>query len=69
MVGWCITWCGRISIIRWYNPTQDNEDTPVRYVENVLMYDLIWNVIALAMVVGGIVILMRTRSPEKEFLK
>ncbi len=34
----------------------------IRYVENVLPYDLVWNVVALAMIVAGAVILYRTRS-------
>lgn len=34
----------------------------IRYVENVLIYDLIWNIIAAVMVVIGIILVFRTRK-------
>ncbi|CAM3932980.1 DUF2243 domain-containing protein [Lederbergia lenta] len=40
----------------------------IRYVDNVLYYDLIWNLIAIAMIIAGTFLLVRTRSkqqPEK----
>jgi uncharacterized membrane protein len=37
----------------------------IRYVENVLIYDLIWNIIAAVMVVIGIIIVFRTRKESQ----
>lgn len=37
----------------------------IRYVDNVIIYDWIWNIIALVMVVVGIVLVIRTRSDLK----
>ncbi|RJS61448.1 DUF2243 domain-containing protein [Bacillus sp. PK3_68] len=36
----------------------------IRYVENVLVYDAIWNVTAIAMIVIGVVLLFRTRPKQ-----
>jgi uncharacterized membrane protein len=33
----------------------------IRYVENVFIYDLTWNIIAIAMVVAGTILIVRTR--------
>lgn len=33
----------------------------IRYVEDLLPYDLIWNAIAVALIVAGVVLLIRTR--------
>jgi uncharacterized membrane protein len=33
----------------------------IRYVENVVIYDLIWLVIAVGLVIGGLVLAIRTR--------
>ncbi|WP_082235183.1 DUF2243 domain-containing protein [Halobacillus massiliensis] len=34
----------------------------IRYVDNVMIYDIIWNVIALIMIVAGLILLVRTRK-------
>lgn len=34
----------------------------IRYVENVIIYDLIWNVIAAGMLLIGIILIIRTRK-------
>jgi uncharacterized membrane protein len=36
----------------------------VRYVEDLLPYDLTWNLSGAALIVAGIVVLVLTRSPE-----
>ncbi len=33
----------------------------IRYVENVIVYDLIWNILAVLMIVVGLILIMRTR--------
>jgi uncharacterized membrane protein len=33
----------------------------IRYVENILPYDLVWNITAAAMIVVGVVLIIRTR--------
>jgi uncharacterized membrane protein len=40
----------------------------IRYVENVLIYDLIWNIIAAVMVVIGIILVFRT-GKESQLVK
>lgn len=37
----------------------------IRYVENVLIYDLIWNIIAAVMIAIGIIIVFRTRKESQ----
>jgi uncharacterized membrane protein len=34
----------------------------IRYVEDVLPYDIVWNVVAIAMIVAGAVVVYRTRT-------
>lgn len=34
----------------------------IRYVENVIIYDIIWNVIALALIVIGAILVKRARQ-------
>ncbi|WP_078378716.1 DUF2243 domain-containing protein [Sutcliffiella halmapala] len=36
----------------------------IRYVENVLLYDIVWNVLAAAMIIAGI-ILLRTKTHQQ----
>jgi uncharacterized membrane protein len=38
----------------------------IRYVENVIMYDIVWNIIALAMVVAGMILTYRTGGQQRE---
>ncbi|MFB5661136.1 DUF2243 domain-containing protein [Alteribacillus sp. HJP-4] len=33
----------------------------IRYVENVIIYDLVWNITAGAMIIAGVILLMQTR--------
>lgn len=37
----------------------------IRYVENVIVYDLIWNITAVAMILIGSMFLIRSRSASK----
>ena len=39
----------------------------IRYIENVFIYDLIWNIVAAVMVLIGILIVSRTRKEAKLF--
>ncbi len=39
----------------------------IRYVENVLIYDWIWNIVATVMVLIGMIIVYRTRKESKQF--
>ncbi|WP_173917404.1 DUF2243 domain-containing protein [Halobacillus sp. Marseille-Q1614] len=34
----------------------------IRYVDNVIIYDLIWNILALIMIVAGLILLNRTKK-------
>lgn len=36
----------------------------IRYVENVLVYDLVWNIIALGLMIAGAYLIIRSRSKE-----
>ncbi|BAB04612.1 DUF2243 domain-containing protein [Halalkalibacterium halodurans] len=40
----------------------------IRYVENVIVYDFVWNVLAIAMVIIGLVVLFRAKlkSPQEK---
>lgn len=38
----------------------------IRYVENVLVYDIVWNVIAAAMILAGLVMVVNTRYKKNE---
>jgi len=38
----------------------------IRYVENVFMYDLVWNIIAVAFIIAGISLLARSRQTETQ---
>ncbi|TYR81462.1 DUF2243 domain-containing protein [Priestia megaterium] len=40
----------------------------IRYVENVIIYDVVWNFIAIVMVIAGIILTIRTRHTRKEGL-
>lgn len=33
----------------------------IRYVDNVMIYDLVWNIIAVAMIIFGIILLVRSK--------
>ncbi|WP_332689436.1 DUF2243 domain-containing protein [Halalkalibacter lacteus] len=37
----------------------------IRYVENVIIYDIVWNIIAIAMVVTGVILLYQTRPHQQ----
>lgn len=37
----------------------------IRYVENVIIYDLIWNIIAFAMIIAGTFLIVRSRSEQQ----
>ncbi|MFC0469394.1 DUF2243 domain-containing protein [Halalkalibacter kiskunsagensis] len=37
----------------------------IRYVENVIIYDLVWNIIAIVMVVAGVILLYQTRHDQQ----
>lgn len=37
----------------------------IRYVENVIIYDVIWNVIAIVMIIAGLALVMSKRSKRK----
>lgn len=37
----------------------------IRYVDNVIIYDLIWNIVALGMVLIGIVLIIRSKKQSK----
>ncbi|KZO01324.1 DUF2243 domain-containing protein [Bacillus badius] len=37
----------------------------IRYVENIIVYDMIWNLTALAMILVGGILLMRTRNKRE----
>jgi uncharacterized membrane protein len=37
----------------------------IRYVENVIFYDFIWNIIAMIMVLIGIILIVRTQKESK----
>ena len=37
----------------------------IRYVENVIVYDLIWNIIALAILIPGTIIVFNTRRKQQ----
>lgn len=36
----------------------------IRYVENVIVYDWIWNISALLMIITGLILIVRTRSKQ-----
>ncbi|SFJ19505.1 DUF2243 domain-containing protein [Thermoflavimicrobium dichotomicum] len=38
----------------------------IRYVKNVLIYDLTWNIIAIAMIVAGAILIVRTRHRQQQ---
>lgn len=38
----------------------------IRYIENVLVYDIVWNVIAAAMILAGFVMVVNTRYKKNE---
>ncbi|WRP07705.1 DUF2243 domain-containing protein [Rossellomorea aquimaris] len=38
----------------------------IRYVENVLVYDIVWNVIAAAMILAGFLLVVNTRYEKNE---
>lgn len=38
----------------------------IRYVDNVLLYDLIWNVIAIIMIIAGTILIVRTRKSKQQ---
>ncbi|MFC0560165.1 DUF2243 domain-containing protein [Halalkalibacter alkalisediminis] len=38
----------------------------IRYVENVIVYDLIWNIGALVMIIAGIILINRTRREKQK---
>ncbi|WP_096438298.1 DUF2243 domain-containing protein [Alteribacter populi] len=37
----------------------------IRYVDNVIIYDLVWNITAIAMVIVGIILINRTRNKHQ----
>ncbi|MFG6149993.1 DUF2243 domain-containing protein [Halobacillus sp. B23F22_1] len=37
----------------------------IRYVDHVIIYDIVWNVIALFMIIAGVVLLLQTRRKAK----
>ena len=37
----------------------------IRYVENVIVYDVIWNVIAAAMIILGVILTLKTNNSQK----
>lgn len=37
----------------------------IRYVENVIIYDVIWNVIAIVMIIAGLALVMSKRNKQK----
>ncbi|RSL33323.1 DUF2243 domain-containing protein [Salibacterium salarium] len=39
----------------------------IRYVENLILYDLVWNILAVVMIIIGVILVLRTnhRQPEK----
>lgn len=37
----------------------------IRYVDNVLIYDVIWNIIATVMILIGILLVFQTRTDER----
>jgi uncharacterized membrane protein len=41
----------------------------IRYVENVLVYDLVWNILAVLMITIGIVLVVRTQRKLKQLEK
>lgn len=38
----------------------------IRYVENVLIYDLLWNIIAVLMIIAGTILIVRIRSNKQK---
>lgn len=38
----------------------------IRYVENVIVYDVIWNIIAVGMIIVGIILINRTRREQQK---
>lgn len=38
----------------------------IRYVENVLIYDLVWNIIAVLLIIAGITLIARKSSGKKQ---
>ncbi|RCW49071.1 DUF2243 domain-containing protein [Paenibacillus prosopidis] len=38
----------------------------IRYVENVLIYDLLWNIIAVLMIIAGTILIVRIRSNKQQ---
>jgi uncharacterized membrane protein len=40
----------------------------IRYVENVIVYDLVWNMLAVLIIIIGLILIVRTRS-KKQFGK
>ncbi|WP_223703137.1 DUF2243 domain-containing protein [Sutcliffiella deserti] len=38
----------------------------IRYVENVLLYDIVWNVTASVLLIAGIILVYRTRGKKRE---
>ena len=37
----------------------------IRYVDNVILYDMIWNILAACMILIGLILVYRTRSSQK----
>lgn len=37
----------------------------IRYVENVIVYDLVWNILAVFMIIIGLILFVRTRSRKQ----
>jgi uncharacterized membrane protein len=37
----------------------------IRYVENIFVYDLIWNILAVLMIIIGLILFLRTRSRQQ----
>jgi uncharacterized membrane protein len=38
----------------------------IRYVDNVLIYDLVWNIIAVLLIIAGITLIVRGRSSKQQ---
>ncbi|HEY9576519.1 MAG TPA: DUF2243 domain-containing protein [Pseudobacillus sp.] len=69
---WITRWWGGVllgaGVFQLYDGTVQHKIMrihQIRYVENVMVYDAIWNVTAVAMIVIGAVLLVRTRRKQR----
>ena len=69
---WLTRWWGGVllgaGVFQLYDGTVQHKIMrihQIRYVENVMVYDAIWNVTAVAMIVIGAVLLVRTRRKQR----